>query len=199
MIHSHRLRITPDDSQSLAQQWAMLSHWIWMSSVEIVALTHGDLWCASGCEPRCAMLSHWLWNIVSYAESLVVMYCELCTMCQSHYLNRTHSYPMAQHSSQWITTNDSTTYHIFHNHWLGITHHGSRPLAQPLWNIVCYAEPVVLKHCVLCWASDCESSGVILSRWLWIMMCYAEQVVVNHGNVCWAIGCESCFTTTGSQ
>jgi hypothetical protein len=66
----------------------------------------------------------------------------------------------------------------------------------------CYAEPVVVNHVELYWASGCESCCVILRKWLWIKLCYAEQVVVNHvlcwervtnhGVLCWASGCESC-------
>ena len=57
--------------------------------------------------------------------------------------------------------------------------------------MVIYAEPVVVNHGVLFWASGCESYCVILSQWLWIMVIYAEPVVVNHGVLFWASGCES--------
>jgi hypothetical protein len=62
---------------------------------------------------------------------------------------------------------------------------------QWLWIMVCYAEPVVVNHGVLCWASDCESWCAMLNQWLCIMVCYAEPVVVNHGVLFWASGCES--------
>ena len=54
--------------------------------------------------------------------------------------------------------------------------------------MVCYAEPVIGNHVVLCWAigwksrcewcaSECESWWAMHSQWLWIMMRYAEPVV----------------------
>ena len=80
-------------------------------------------------------------------------------------------------------------------------------LSQWLWIMVNYAEPVVMNHGVLYWASSCKScwgsgseswcvwwdSGcdswiVMLCQMLWIMFCYAEPVVVNHVGLCWAIG-----------
>ena len=42
-------------------------------------------------------------------------------------------------------------------------------LRQWLCIMVCYAEPVVVKH------------GVILSQWLLIMDCYSVPKVVNYG------------------
>jgi hypothetical protein len=53
-------------------------------------------------------------------------------------------------------------------------------LSQWLWNIACYVEPVVLKHCVLCWASDCESSCVIRSQWL--NMIHSHSRSITHHN-----------------
>jgi hypothetical protein len=47
--------------------------------------------------------------------------------------------------------------------------------------MVCYTEPVVVNHGVLCRASGCKSWCVLLSQWVGIMVCYAEPVVVNHG------------------
>jgi hypothetical protein len=54
--------------------------------------------------------------------------------------------------------------------------------------MVCYGEPVVGYHDVLCcasgwvlimvslcWANGCESFCVMLSQWLWIMVCYVES------------------------
>jgi hypothetical protein len=94
---------------------------------------------------------------------------------------------------------------MIHNYWLSITHHYTQPLVQHntpwftttgsqsqwLWIIVCYAEPVVVNHVVLCWASGCKSLCVILSQWLWIMVNYFEPVVVNNVVLFWASGCES--------
>jgi hypothetical protein len=64
-------------------------------------------------------------------------------------------------------------------------------LSQWLCKILCYAEPVVVNHGVLFWASGCESWCVILSLWFWIMVSYDGSVVVNHGVLFWASGCES--------
>jgi len=72
-------------------------------------------------------------------------------------------------------------------------------LSQWLWFMVCYAEPVIVNHGVLCWASGCASWCAMLCQWLWMMLWYAEPVggnhgantelvVVNHGEVCWASG-----------
>jgi hypothetical protein len=57
--------------------------------------------------------------------------------------------------------------------------------------MVCYDEPVVVNHGVLCRASDCESWCVMLSQWSCIMVCYAEPVVVNHGVLFRTSDCES--------
>jgi hypothetical protein len=46
---------------------------------------------------------------------------------------------------------------------------------------LCYAEPVVVNHGVLYWASGSESQCDILSQWLWIMVSCAEPMVVNDG------------------
>jgi hypothetical protein len=43
------------------------------------------------------------------------------------------------------------------------------------------AEPVVLNHGVLYWASGCDTVCDILIEWLCIMVSYAEPVVVNDG------------------
>ena len=67
-------------------------------------------------------------------------------------------------------------------------------LSQWLWIMVCQAEPVVVNHVVLFWASDCEPWCIILSQWLWIMLCHFEPVVLNHVELCWASGCESWYT-----
>jgi hypothetical protein len=64
-----------------------------------------------------------------------------------------------------------------------------------LWIMVCYAEPVVVNHGLLCWASGCELLCVILCQWLWILVYYSGLVVVNHGVLCWAqwLGIMVCY------
>ena len=47
--------------------------------------------------------------------------------------------------------------------------------------MVCYAEPVVVNHGVLCGASGCESWCVLLSKWLLIIVYIAEEVILNLG------------------
>jgi hypothetical protein len=110
------------------------------------------------------------------------------------------------------------------NHWISIPHHDSQPLAQistswftvicwasgckSWWAMLCqwfwimlrYAEPVVVYHGVLCWASG-ESWCANLSQWLWIMVSYADPVVANHCVLCWATLAQHSspwFTTTSS-
>jgi hypothetical protein len=93
------------------------------------------------------------------------------------------------------------------NHCFSITHHHSQRImlrkvvvnhdvqpvcwAQWLGIMVCYAEPGVVNHVLLCWASGCESWCVILRQWLFMMMCIAEQVIVNHGEIYCSSGCVS--------
>ena len=64
-------------------------------------------------------------------------------------------------------------------------------LNQWLWVMVCNAEPVVVNHGVLCWASGCEFMCAILNRTVvnyvvlyWAdcvlnMVCHAEPLVMN--------------------
>jgi hypothetical protein len=75
---------------------------------------------------------------------------------------------------------------MIHNHWLRITRHYSQPLdqqmSQLLWIVVCYDEPVVVYHGVLCWTNGCESSCFMLSQLLYRLA---------QNNTTW-------FTITGS-
>ena len=66
----------------------------------------------------------------------------------------------------------------------------SKPVVV-MWNIVCYDEPVIVNHWLLCWASDCESCCFMLSQWLWIMVCYTEPADVKQCALCWASGSET--------
>ena len=50
--------------------------------------------------------------------------------------------------------------------------------------MVCYAEPVVINHGVLCGATGCESWGAMMSQWWLIMVGHAEPVVVNLVVLC---------------
>jgi hypothetical protein len=46
--------------------------------------------------------------------------------------------------------------------------------------MVCYDEPVVANHGVVCCAIRCDSWWAMLSQWLWILVYYAEPVFMNH-------------------
>ena len=58
----------------------------------------------------------------------------------------------------------------------------------------CYSEPVGVNRGGLCWPRGCESWWVMMSKWLWIMLCYDELVVLHEDEICWASGCESWYT-----
>ena len=89
-----------------------------------------------------------------------------------------------------------------------VVNHDALCWAQWLGIMVCYAEPVVVNHGLLCSAKCCESWCVILSQWLWIMVSYGKptgyeswcamlsKVVVNHDALCWAqwLGIMVCYT-----
>jgi hypothetical protein len=116
-------------------------------------------------------------------------------MIHNHLLRITHhdSQSLPQLNTPWFTTTGSAYHTVCWTQWLGI--------------MVFYAEPVIVNHVLLCWASVCESLLFMLSQWLWIMVYDAEPEVVNHGELCRASGYDSCcaahhstpwFTTTGS-
>ena len=50
--------------------------------------------------------------------------------------------------------------------------------------MMCYDEPFVVNHGVLCRASGCEAWSVMLIQGLSIVMCYADVVVMNDGVLC---------------
>jgi hypothetical protein len=59
-----------------------------------------------------------------------------------------------------------------------------------MWIMESYAEPVVVNHGELWWASVCESWCKMMSQWLCIVVCYAESIPQAQHNTPW-------FTTTG--
>jgi hypothetical protein len=79
-------------------------------------------------------------------------------------------------------------------------------LRQWLWIMVCYSEPVVVNHAVLCYAQwlwivmyyaeqrGWESWFIMLSQWLWIMLYYAT----HHDSQPLAQQNKPWFTATGS-
>jgi hypothetical protein len=58
------------------------------------------------------------------------------------------------------------------------------------WVMVCIAEPVVVNHGVLCWASGCESCCAILSRLHWFSITHHDLQPLAQHYTAW-------FTTTG--
>jgi hypothetical protein len=160
----------------VCESWcAMLYQWWWImeSYAQPVVVNHVELWWISGCE---TLLSQKLISMVYYTESLVLNRFQLCwdNGCESWW----------GMLIQW-----------FVNHGvLSCTSGGESSwamLSQWSWIMVSYAEPMVVKHCQLCW-TQCVG----------IMVCYAKPVVVNqcamlnqvcgnHGLLFWASGWES--------
>jgi hypothetical protein len=123
----------------------------------------------------------------------------------------------------WYMTTGPAKHIMIHNHWLIITPHDSQPLAQHkarwftssgseswcamlnkwLWIMVCYYEPVIVNHGVICWASSCESwlcytdSSVCESCWTmfhnhWLSMADHDSQPMVQNKIPW-------FTITGSE
>jgi hypothetical protein len=178
MSHNHWCSITPHNTQPEDQ---FNTPWVY---TEPVVVHLGVLYGVSGCDTWCVMLNQWLWIIVYHGEPLVLNHGELCWASGYESWSQT----LAQHSNPWLTTTSSVLHTMINNHWLSITHYDSQPLTQHstqwshwVWIMVCNAEPVVVNHGVLCWASGCESLCAMLSQWLWVIVCNTEPVVVNHG------------------
>jgi hypothetical protein len=200
MIHNHWPRITLCWASDCESWCAMLSQWlcIILCYAGQVVVNHDVLFCASGCESWCVMLSKWLWIMV---------------------FSKTHhdSQPLAQHYTPWFTITCSGLHTIIYIHWFSITHDNSHPLAQYyipsmmsqwVWIMVCYAEPVVVNHGLLCCTKGCELWRLILSQWLWIMVCTCSALftmihnqflrITHHDSQSLAQDYTPWFTTTGS-
>jgi hypothetical protein len=112
--------------------------------------------------------------MVCYAEPMVVIHGMLC------WASGCESWGIMLCESLWITR-------VMLIHWLWMLcwptsfQSWCAMLSQWLWIIVCYAEPVVVNHGVLCLAGDCESLCGMHSNWFWIIVWYVELS-----------GCESC-------
>jgi hypothetical protein len=141
-----------------------------LCSAEPVPVNYRVLVWTSDYEWWCVMRSKLLWITVRYDEPFVMNHYALCldSGCKSCQW----SWTMVSYTEQW---------------W---------------WIMWCFAEPSAVIHCELwwgsgcksreiCWASDCESIGGMLSRGLQIMVWYAVPVDVNHGVLCWGSGYES--------
>ena len=113
---------------------------------------------ASRCESCWTLLSQWLWITVCYAEPGVVNHCELCwdSGCKTWWVIQRH----------WLWIIVCYAESGMSESWYGM-------LSKWLRISVCCAEPVVVKHCELCWDIGYESLWVMMSQWLWIIVCYA--------------------------
>jgi hypothetical protein len=161
MTHTHWLSIDHHDLQPIAQHYLP---WFPITCTALLAskvVNHGELCWAGAGESWCAKLRQWFYIMVSYAEPVVANHVGPCwaSGCVSR--------------SPWLATNCSALPTMIPNHLHSITHHDSEPqaqhskswfattvsvwqcviLSQWLWVIVCYAEPVVVNHGELCWAT----------------------------------------------
>jgi hypothetical protein len=166
------------------ESWCvMLSHWLWIMVCysEPVFVNHSELWWSSGCQSRCAMLSQWLRIMVCYAEPVVVNHGGLfrTSGCESWWIMlwkvvvNHDALPVCW--AQWLGI--MTCPVKVSGCELGcimprkvVVNHDVIPYAEPsgweswcfmpnqwLWIMFCYAEPVFVNHCYLCWANGCES------------------------------------------
>ena len=125
-------------------------------------MKYGELCEGSGCETVCAMLSQWLWIMLYYADPVD----------GNHGVN---AVPVGVNHVVlfWASRSESRSARYANKceSWWTL-------LSQWLWIMVCYAEPVVVNHCELCWAGGCETLWAMPSQWLWIILCYAEPGVL---------------------
>jgi hypothetical protein len=133
-------------------------------------VNYGVLYWVSGCESWCIIRSQWLWIKVRFTVPVVVndgVLCWVngCELCCAMLVNH----------GELCWASGCESWFAMLCQWLS---HGELCCAR-VWNMVCYAELVVVNHAVLYW-----------SEWLWVMVCNAEPVVVKHGVLCWASGCE---------
>ena len=105
-------------------------------------VNHDTLCCTSVGESWRVMLRQWLWIMVSYAELVVVKYCELCRdqcvgiiVCYAEPVGVNHC------ASFWDSGCES--WHAMISKYVGI--------------MVCYSEPMAVNDDVLCWTSGCKS------------------------------------------
>ena len=145
-----------------------------------VCRNHGVLCWASRCESLRVMLSQWSWIMMCYSVPVGVSHGELCWArgWQSCCIILSQCC-----ESLWAMLRVVVNHGVL---WLTIA---IWTLCQLVWILLCYTEPLVVNDCELCWTSGCESWCVILSQWLWIMVSYAEPVVANHVVLCCASGC----------
>ena len=136
----------------VCESWcAMLYQWWWImeSHAQPVVVNHGVLLCANKFEPWWGMLRQRLTIIVYYTESLVVHHCEICWYSGCELWWGVLSQWFVNHGVQCCTSGGES--------WRVM-------LRQWLWNIVSDAKTSGRNHDVLCWASGCESRGVILCK-----------------------------------
>jgi hypothetical protein len=155
MVVNHANHVVPVVMNQVVLCWASR----WESRIER---------CASRCESCCAMLSQSLWIAMCYAEPVVVNHWELwwASGCES-----------------WCVMLSR----VCGNHgvlcWTSGWESRCECCASGCASL-CYAEPVVVNHSVLCCASRCEPWRVMRRQWLWIMLCYYVPVGVILGALC---------------
>jgi hypothetical protein len=147
-----------------------------VSYAEPVVVNNGESCCASGCESCCAMFSPWLWIMANNAVPVDM----------NHDVNAVPvgvNHAVLYWASRWEWRCERCASRC-ESWWVML-------LSQWLWITMCYAEPIVVKHCEWYLDIGCESLWGMLSQWLWIIMFYAEPVCWNHGVLCRASDSES--------
>ena len=184
----------------------MLSQWLWfmVCYAKPVVMYYCELWGARGCESWCAMPSQWSIIAMWYVVSVVLNHVVLCW--SSGWKPRSEWCASGCGSmwamlSQWLSIMVYYSVPVVQNHCVLCWFIGSESwgiiLCQWLW-IMSFAEPVIVIHGVLFWASDCYSCCAMQSQWVdiimwmlcqlvWIMVRYPEPVVVNHRVICWVM------------
>jgi hypothetical protein len=151
-----------------------------VSFTEPVVVNHGVYCWASNCESWWVLLCQLLWIMVCYAESVVVNYAVLCL-----WIMVSCTVQMAVIHGLLCYAIGCESWWVMRRQWLWIVcamlnqtvvNHAVLFLADCVWVMVCYAEPLVIND---------------MSQWLWIMVFYAGPVDVNHGVQCWRSDCES--------
>ena len=143
-------------------------------------VNYGVLYWASGCQSWCVILCQWMWIMVSFTVPVVVnndvsCWVSGCELCCAMLVNNNGLYCVS--GCEFVM--------LCQLLWVMVSY-----IVPRVWIMVCNAQPVVVNHGVLCWASGCELLCALLRQWLCIMVGYAEPVVLNHCVIYWSSGCE---------
>jgi hypothetical protein len=127
-----------------------------------VVVRHGVSCWVSCCESWYVMLNQWLLIMVCNVEKVIVKYGELCCvsgyeLCRALLGNDDELY-WASGCESWCAIR-SQWFLIIVGYAEPLVGNQGVILSQSLWNMVCYAVPVVESHDV---------------TWVWILMCFAE-------------------------